>query len=456
MKKVLLALLTFVLVVALAAGVFLGVNYYNADESRVPNVQIEAFGATLDYVEYRWSQPVLGGLMTRELARAPAPEGAAQLGELEQPKAAFSFPEGSQVFLTLASGSTRLYAGEPEGWQDELLSQPGEYTLDISCEFPQGEDKGAGYGSFGYALAFTVAQPPQPQEPEEPPVPEEAQFQPGRTQLEQGDIFAMQVLYLDEGVVPTATTSLGNAIFTPVENGYFAAVGIGNVREPGEYPVQVQAGQDSWEVTVTVLPYDFDTQDLIIDDTQPEIVEANSPKAIEEYNNVMIPMYQTYDEERYWEGLFIQPTQGRISTQFGEIRYTNYDYDNPRPHWGMDIAAATGTEVLAPNHGRVVFADYLLAVGWTVIIEHGGGLKSYYYHMSEINVEKEQMINKGELIGRVGTTGYSTGPHLHFEMRLGGREQVISPSMLFEENAGLYSVGTTFEDEADAGETPAA
>jgi murein DD-endopeptidase MepM/ murein hydrolase activator NlpD len=261
----------------------------------------------------------------------------------------------------------------------------------------------------------------------------------GRAELQQGDIFAMKVLYLPEGIVPTASTALGSAIFTPVEHGWFAAVGIGNVRQPGEYPVSVTAGAYRWDVNVTVLPFEFDTQNLIIDESDPVISEANSPEAIRQYNDVMIPMYQTYDEERYWDGLFIRPTEGWISTQFGEIRYTNGDMSSGRPHWGMDIAAAEGTEVIAPNHGRVVFADYLLAVGYTVIIEHGGGLKSYYYHMSELDTAPGAMVQKGEPIGKVGSTGYSTGPHLHYEMRLGGREQVVSPSMLFNESAGLYS-----------------
>jgi murein DD-endopeptidase MepM/ murein hydrolase activator NlpD len=103
----------------------------------------------------------------------------------------------------------------------------------------------------------------------------------------------------------------------------------------------------------------------------------------------------------------------------------------------MDIAAPEGTPVFAPNNGRVVMAERLLNTGNTIVIEHGGGLKSYYFHLSRIDVTPEDRVEKGALIGAVGSTGYSTGPHLHYEMRIGNRP--INPSMLFEADAGLYS-----------------
>ena len=80
------------------------------------------------------------------------------------------------------------------------------------------------------------------------------------------------------------------------------------------------------------------------------------------------------------------------------------------------MAAPTGTRVGAAGNGRVLFAGYLRLSGYTVLIEHGFGLKTYYYHMDSINTQTGDMVEQGQKIGEVGSTGFSTGPHLHFGM----------------------------------------
>ena len=106
----------------------------------------------------------------------------------------------------------------------------------------------------------------------------------------------------------------------------------------------------------------------------------------------------------------------------------------------MDFAVPTGTPVHAGGAGKVMLAEFLLNTGNTVIIDHGGGLKSFYYHMNSVETVVGTIVEQGELIGTVGSTGYSTGPHLHYEMRIG--EQPVSPSMLFDPSAGLYSANS--------------
>jgi len=91
-----------------------------------------------------------------------------------------------------------------------------------------------------------------------------------------------------------------------------------------------------------------------------------------------------------------------------------------RLHTGIDLAAATGTPVYAAESGRVVRAEYMTGYGNTVIIDHGGGIATLYAHMSRIEVTNGQMVARGREVGRVGSTGWSTGPHLHFEVRIKG------------------------------------
>ena len=260
----------------------------------------------------------------------------------------------------------------------------------------------------------------------------------GKTELQQGDILSLRLLGVPEYVKPVAETALGLSIFVPVRNGeWFAAVPISNAREPGDYTVSVKAGEASYTVDVKVLAFHFDRQNLTINTASPAIEEATSPEAYRQFDEKILPLYDICDETCYWRGIFEHPVNGRITTNFGEIRTTNGDPSSATAHRGMDIAAPLGTPVLAPNAGRVVFAEMLLNTGNTIFIEHGGGMKSVYYHLNRIDVSAGDMVKKGTQIGTVGSTGYSTGPHLHYDIRIG--DQSVSPQMLFEPDAGLYS-----------------
>lgn len=112
---------------------------------------------------------------------------------------------------------------------------------------------------------------------------------------------------------------------------------------------------------------------------------------------------------------FIWPNHGRISGVYGSQRILNGTPKNP--HYGVDIAAGSGTPIHAPAGGLVSFvANDLYLTGGTVLIDHGHGLSSVFVHMSRIDVKPEQRIEQGQVIGAVGATGRATGPHLHWGM----------------------------------------
>ena len=119
-----------------------------------------------------------------------------------------------------------------------------------------------------------------------------------------------------------------------------------------------------------------------------------------------------------WKGGFLEPVHGTISGRFGSRRVIN---GQPRkPHSGEDIAAPEGTPVLAMNDGMVrLTADHFFS-GKGVIVDHGLGLFSMYFHLSSVDVEQGQVVQKGQVIGKVGSTGRATGPHLHWGVRLNG------------------------------------
>jgi murein DD-endopeptidase MepM/ murein hydrolase activator NlpD len=120
-----------------------------------------------------------------------------------------------------------------------------------------------------------------------------------------------------------------------------------------------------------------------------------------------------------WRGLFVVPAPGEVTAPFGEARSYN---GGPVASWhgGVDLAAPAGGPVLAAAAGRVVLAQKLAVQGNAVVIDHGMGLTSSYFHMDVIQVKVGDAVKQGQAVGLVGNTGLSTGPHLHWEIRLGG------------------------------------
>jgi len=120
-------------------------------------------------------------------------------------------------------------------------------------------------------------------------------------------------------------------------------------------------------------------------------------------------------------GNFIWPVRGRLTSMYG---YRRSPFSGRRNmHTGLDIANSYGTPIHAADGGEVLFAGWWGGYGKAVIIYHGRGLSTVYGHMSRIYVQKDQMVDKGQVVGLIGSTGYSTGPHLHFEVRKNGATQ---------------------------------
>ncbi len=115
----------------------------------------------------------------------------------------------------------------------------------------------------------------------------------------------------------------------------------------------------------------------------------------------------------------IRPCDGVLSRGFG--MHNDPFTGSYQPHNGIDIAAARNTPVLATAGGIVRYTGYQTKLGNTVVIDHGNGIRTYYGHLNKIKVRKGQRISRRDLVGLVGSSGYSTGPHLHYEVRIGGK-----------------------------------
>ena len=117
-------------------------------------------------------------------------------------------------------------------------------------------------------------------------------------------------------------------------------------------------------------------------------------------------------------GKFIWPVTGEITSYYGWR--THPVFGTTRYHSGMDIACDYGTPIVAADSGTVIYSGWMGGYGYAVMIDHGGGLVSLYGHNQELAVSEGQYVNKGQVISYAGSTGWSTGPHCHFEVRIHG------------------------------------
>ena len=186
--------------------------------------------------------------------------------------------------------------------------------------------------------------------------------------------------------------------------------------ETGPVTVSIQPpGGPAKTSDIAITPRDWPIQR--INGVPPATV--NPPPAIAERiarENAEVAAAREDDSEQSgFAQTFIWPVQGRISGRFGNQRI--YNGTPKSAHSGMDIAAATGTPVRAPADGIVVLAqpDYYLT-GGTVLIDHGHGIGSNFLHLSRLDAKVGDVVKQGDVIGAVGSTGRSTGPHLHWGM----------------------------------------
>ncbi len=427
LKRIAAILLGMLLLIVLAFIGGIAFLYYTTDSSVVPAPAVRAAERELLPDSYSWNQPLMQGLTFKEFQQ-PYANQCVELGELDAlPLELPSREYASRITVTFGEQQS-LFEGSAQEYQGFHYQEPGRYQVDVELSLP--EKKEQGWGSFHYRAAFTLPEPPPPPEPE--------LLQSAR-QVAQGDALALLLRNAPEGAVPTAETEVCKVTFARRGADWIAYVPVSYLREPGDCTVSVTCGEDfSQQVEFQVTEGDFEVQNLTIDVSDPVISEANSPAAYQQYRDAIYPLYETADPEIYWDGPFIEPLDSyRISTTYGIKRYTNGGA-TPSRHAGTDMAAGTGTPVKAPGAGRVVFAQYLLNTGNTVAIEHGAGMKTFYFHMNSLEVAEGDLVRQGQQIGTVGTTGYSTGPHLHFELRVAN--QAVDPFLMIRGEGGFFAL----------------
>jgi len=210
--------------------------------------------------------------------------------------------------------------------------------------------------------------------------------------------------------------------FYPSGNNFFSAlIGIDVEAKPsvaklGVKVKSVGGAQRQTEIHLKIKAKSFHKESFNV----PPSFDHMSPETLAEIRReqeAFARAFATTATERFWDIPFIRPVpQDASASSFGSRRIINGVAR--APHTGTDLSAPAGTEVIATNHGRVVLVGNFFFAGGSVVVDHGGGLFSMYFHLSELKVEEGAPVRKGDVLALSGGTGRVTGPHLHWGVRL--------------------------------------
>jgi murein DD-endopeptidase MepM/ murein hydrolase activator NlpD len=234
-------------------------------------------------------------------------------------------------------------------------------------------------------------------------------------EISPGDAFVVKVEKAENPGEPSATFDEKTLYFSSCGDGCFIAIGSADISaEPGVYSVLLTLGEKKTNLDIVLKQAEFPTIHL----TLPEGKVFLSPEDQERANREAVTLSGIWPviTDRVWDGEFIQPLDNEVSTVFGVKRIMNKKKTSL--HRGVDFRGKSGEPVRAFNRGRVVLADELFYGGNTVILDHGQGIYSIYMHLSKFNVKVNDILEKGTVVGRVGSSGRATGPHLHFGVKI--------------------------------------
>ena len=269
--------------------------------------------------------------------------------------------------------------------------------------------------------------------PNAPPAPKGID---GQYSGKQGQVLVVKVPIV-EGVTEVRGTFLDRTIpfFREMRSGepagYLGLVGIDLQDAPGTYELEVAVKNGEavkhLSFNVLVTKEQFAVEHLKLPKDKVDLDDKNLARWKMEQEQVRQALAEN-SALRLWHGNFVEPVNGKRTGVFGSVRIMNGQPRNP--HNGEDIGAPLGTDVAVTNDGVVrLTVDHFFS-GRGVIVDHGLGFYSMYFHLSEILVKDGDLVKTGQIIGKVGATGRATGPHLHWGVKLNGAR--VNPYALLD------------------------
>ncbi len=231
-----------------------------------------------------------------------------------------------------------------------------------------------------------------------------------------GDVVLIEVIGSTEA--PTGRLGPSELVFLPYNGRWLALEGLSVELKPQSRVLQVMAGDEQVDGALEIAPERFRRRQLTVSKRFTSISKKDQrrskadQRAFKAATDVDFEPW-TFDADFAW------PRNAEVSAPFGDLRLFNGKKKSQ--HMGTDVNGETGDPIYAANDGEVTMVRDCFASGGTVLLHHGGRLFTAYFHLSAFDVKPGQRVRRGQLIGRVGSSGRVTGPHLHFGVKLDGR-----------------------------------
>ena len=243
----------------------------------------------------------------------------------------------------------------------------------------------------------------------------EVEIFPPNPQL--GDTISVSIATDNADEIPQVSLNDNDYPVFATTNGYRALLPTSPLDASGKLTLRVTGDDTSKNLGIWLKNRIFPVQRITLSGN------ANRPATQLELDKVA-ELKKLVTPTKYWNGMFVRPNNNRVSTVYGVRRYYNGVFANDYYHKGVDYAGGYGSPVVAPAAGKVMLvgkeANGFHVHGNVVGIDHGQGVVSIFMHLQDINVAEGKMVQPGERIGTIGSTGASTGPHLHWGLYLHG------------------------------------
>lgn len=407
------SLLRWIVLVAVLLALILGGTFFSmyrgVSLKNLPQYQVTWAGQPLEAAGYDWSVPVMG-FLHRDFSKKPGSSWQ-NLEPVSESHPSLELPEYTTALLTIQNeaGET-LFEGDTAAYNDFHFSENGAYSVTLTVTSP--ESTGSAQGSYTYQFNFQLEAQPR--------------LVLSATGVAQGSVIGVRLEGVLGDMAPALTTELAELPFTLYQGEWVAFVPVDYNQMAGSY--DISATVNGQTVTETVQVYGRQRRELdtyTIDGTSAIPYVGALP-------DNMDFLWEINDPDIYWDGPFIQPVQGKILRDYAVLEYTDrlnptdplnaaippdqiaaYNANiAPRRSINVTMETTSGSAVVAPAAGRVVYAQTNGSLGRVVVIEHGCGVKSLFYLLGRRDVDEGDFVTQGQQIG-------TTQGHVICEMRVG-------------------------------------
>ena len=226
------------------------------------------------------------------------------------------------------------------------------------------------------------------------------------------------VVDLGTGIEAPKASYQGKPVMVVKEQGnrWLAIIGVPLTVKPGTQQLVAKDGSGSRNLSFVVGNKNYPEQRITLKNQRQVNPNPDDLKRIEGELAVQVQAYRSFSPGTPSNLILDKPVDGPLSSKFGVRRFFNGEERNP--HAGLDFAVPAGTPIKSPAAGKVILIGNYFFNGNTVFVDHGQGFISMFCHMSKIDVKVGDAVPRGGIVGRVGSTGRATGPHMHWNISL--------------------------------------